>query len=102
MKLFQITQKNLAALSFIPNQDDNHHHHFNKHHVGVICASILIISSEFVYLFHVADSVEDYMHSFYMITISIGFSISYTASIFKTTELYNFIEYIQTVINESE
>lgn len=44
MKIFQITQKNLAALGFIPNQ--NKPHHFNKHHVRAIFIAALTIGSE--------------------------------------------------------
>lgn len=100
MKLFQMTQKKLATLGFIANQ--NKPHHFNKHHVRAIFIAALTICSDFVYIFKEADSADEYMRSFFMAITIIGINISYVATVFKTTELYNLIENTQTITTKSE
>lgn len=102
MKIFRITQEKLAELGFIPNFNYHPHHHFNEHHVRAIFIGAFTICSEFVYIFEEADGVYDYMRSFFMAIAIIGIYISYVTTVFKTTELYNFIGNFQKLTNESK
>lgn len=100
MKLFQTTQKNFAALGFIPNRSD--HYHVNKHHIRAICTAVLTVTSEFIYILEEADGVFDYMHSILTAIAFIAIFICYFSTISKTTNLYNLIENVQTLTNGSE
>ena len=98
MKLFLTTQRNLAALGFIPNQN----HLLNKQHICGILIGVSTTISQFLYIFREADTTEDYMASIFTVTAVIAITLNHMTIVFKTTELYDFIENIQAVTNESE
>lgn len=97
MKIFLVIRKNLTksghcaehsplAIELIP--------HLLKAFSAVI--------SLFMYVFYVANSVEEFMLSFYMLTSGVGILISFLNTLFKMTEMFNLIESLQRLTNESE
>lgn len=99
MRLFHFTRQMFAKLGFIPNDNQ---HHFNKHHVQNIAIAVSTIVSQFVYVCTEATTIDRYMHSYFMATVIIGISMSYVKTIFKTTELYDFIENFEKITKQSE
>lgn len=99
MQIFQMVQKMLAKLGFIPNHD---HHYFNKHHVQNIAIAVLTIVSQLVYICTEAATVDRYMHAYFMGTAIIAIGISYVRTIFKTSDLYDFIDNFENLTNQSE
>lgn len=55
-----------------------------------------------VYFIHVADSMEEYMYSFFLILIGICIIVSQTSLIFKNDELFHLIDFMEMVLNDSE
>lgn len=97
MQIFETIQKNLNAIGFSAN-----HSLINNHHVrGALAFSSLILLLV-AYIFRVANSPEEYMNSMFMIESAIGISTSYFTSIFKKTELHDFIDNIQAIANRSK
>lgn len=101
MKLFKKIKENLAILYFKQNQTDSYFL-LIRQHWSCFLKSALTLISLFVYLIHVAVTVEEFMYSMYMSTASFFIFVGFTNTVFYTATLFNFIENFEATINESE
>lgn len=85
MKLFQTIRENLASLGFIGSP-------FNKQHARIQSRLFLSLISTYTFAIHVANSPEELMDSFYIITEASAIFISYSITIFKMEDLFDFID----------
>lgn len=95
-QLFQVTQKHFAALGFIPN------HNFNKYHIQNIVIVVSTIASQYLYLQNEAATIDDYIQPIFMGTSVIAAEVTYITTIFKTIELYEFIENFKKMADQCE
>lgn len=102
MKIFQVVQKNLAVLGFIPNQRQHNHWHWNWRAIfGVVkCTADTITIG--VYVFTRAESIEEYMDSVFVLTVLISITMSYISIIFRNDILFKMIETGENEANFSE
>lgn len=99
MRFFQMVQKMLAKLGFIPNHNQNY---FNKHHAKNMAVAVLTVVSQVVYIRKEAATIDRYMHAYFMGTAIIAIAISYVGTIFKTSELYDFVRNLEKLTNRSK
>lgn len=95
MKIFQTIRKNLSAIGYTENDTT-----LNKKHVWALLISGAVIAAQFGYIFHEANSNEEYTLCFFMTTTGIGLFISFISTILRKKELNDFIINIQAVITE--
>lgn len=118
MKIFRTFRKNVKAGGF--NRDQGA---FSEVQLQTIFKAFISFILQCVYLFHVANTPRQYLDSIFMTTageeislLSIELStntllstfagflivISYISFVFKTTELFDFIDDFEQTINESK
>lgn len=96
MNIFQTIQLNFHALGFRANDAI-----LNKHNIRPIVLFGSSIVSQFIYLSFEVHNVEEYTLCLFMITATIGISISFLSIIFKKTELKDVIGDLQAIITKS-
>lgn len=62
---------------------------------------LLIISTNCVYLFHVAETTQEYINSTFMTSVGICVFISYVSTVSKTETIFVMIEKVEEICNES-
>lgn len=103
MKPFQTIQMNLAKLGVIAsNKNEYQHYPFNKQHLKITIFASLDLISDFIYAIHVADSLKEYMDSFFILVATGGVFISYTTITFGMTKLFDFLDKYEKAISQSE
>lgn len=103
MKLYEIVEKNLASMGIIRNLNSDYcYYPVNRQHLKVQSVLILTLISLYTFSFHVADSLANYMDSFYIIIVSSAVFISYTTTICKMDNLFNFFDSCEKLCIESE
>lgn len=95
--MFETVQKKLNKIGFGAN-----HSPLNKYHIRGVLISMSAIASQFKYVFHEVNSVQEYMLSFFIIIVGIAIFISFLTTIFKITDLYELIYDIQAITTKSE
>lgn len=96
IKIFQIAKEQLAALKIYANKRRFHKQQL-VHIVEALIANIL----QYVYLFCFASTAREYMNSIYMATAGTLVFICYWSAIFKTEDIFLYIDELETTINES-
>lgn len=102
MKIFQIVQKDMAAMGFIPNQQQNHDRGLNTGQIIGVFAFIIDAVSFVVYFFYKANSIEEYMDLTFALTAIVGVFIGFINFILKNDDFFNLIEFVTKVLEESE
>lgn len=97
MRIFKTIRKTLKMSGFRSNESV-----FNSHNVRGISISATAIVMELLYVRYDADTVEEYMLCFFMLTIGIGLFISFLSTICRKTEVYDLIDKIQAITAKSE
>lgn len=97
MKIFLTAQKNMIYGGLIRNERA-----FNEVQLWTIFSFIASFISEFVYLIHVANTPRQSMDSIFMTTVGCLITISYISIAHRTTELIDFIDAFEQIINDSE
>lgn len=101
MKLFQTLQRNLLLVKFHPNQT-NSFFGLIRQHSSCFSQSSMSIASLTLYLLHDASSVKEYMDSMFLTMAAITIFVSFSNTVFKTPELYTFLNSIEKAGNNSE
>lgn len=103
MKVLQTVQKNLALLLFVSSQQQSNNKTFTIHQKIGISLTTFGTCLIGVYFVHVANSKEEYMNSFFMLTIGIAMALSHVSMIVKNDEIFSTINIsIEEAVNESE
>lgn len=102
MKIFQTIQKNFALVGYIPIQEQKNKGTFRKLQFLRMFSPVLSICLVGVYFLFVADSSEEYMYSFFTILIDVGVIVSQASLIFKNDEIFQIIDSIEMVANDSD
>lgn len=97
MKIFRTIEMNMVFGGFIRNQSA-----YNRRQWCEIFKTVVAIILQLAYLFHVANTPKQFMDSIFMTTSVILIAISYNSIILKYTELFEFIDDLQQVIDKSE
>lgn len=103
MKLFRTVQKNFTSLGFVRYKNNDYNHYpFNRQHVKAQIRFILSLISMFAFPVHVANSPKEYMDSFFLIIMQCAIFVSYTVTICKMNQLFDFIDGCVELCNESK
>lgn len=103
MKLFHTIQNSFASVGFIRNNKREFFHYpLNKKHLTVQATFILSLISLYTFAFHVANSLNEYMDSFYLMTTISAIFISYTILIYTMDDLFSFIDGCEQLCNDSK
>ena len=97
MKIFQFTQRNFIVGGFIRGQRA-----FNLKQSVHILISFTFVVLQFLYLFRVASTPNEYMISIFMTTVGLLVFISFISIVFKYDKLFDFIDDIEQTGNESK
>lgn len=100
--MFQIIQKHLVLLGFDRTQQHHHHHPFERKHLKVTGFSAFNCISVFVNVFYVADNIKEYMDSLFLFTLTIALAFSRASTTCKTLKIYELLDNLQGIFNESE
>lgn len=98
MKIFRISQDELAAIGF--GKDDVPFK--NELHFRGIIVSSIGMTTQLLYLLYEAETVGEYMLSVFTIIVGVAIFASYFTTIFKINEMSNFIDSYQKFIEESK
>lgn len=101
MKLFQTIKKHLAVLYFHPDQTDSLFE-LIRQNWSCFLKSILSLTSLFVYLIYVAETVNEFMYSMFLSTASIFIFVAFTSTVFKTSAMYDFLDHFEVALNMNE
>lgn len=96
MKIFETVLKHLDSIGFKENQ-----HRFNRIQIETHLKAALNVSLICVQLFHVANTLKEYMDGIFLITVAILVFISRASTAFKTTTIFIFINRLEEIINDS-
>lgn len=97
MKICQTIQKNMIVGGLIRNERP-----FDKIQLLAIFESFLTLSLQFVYIFRVAITPQEYMIAIFMTTAYSLTTVSYISMAYKTKELFDIIDAFELIINDSE
>lgn len=92
MKYYQILYKNLAAIGFIPIQQQNTHWPLNVQQIFCIFKYSTDVIFIGVYVFCKADGIDQYMVTTFALTVLVGIALSFLSMIFKNEKLFDMIE----------
>lgn len=97
LKIFQLLQRNFEFLGFSQNL-----HPFNQRHLILYFEGVMILVSFVLFAFFVANSVKEFMNSFYLITAASITMIAFTSTVLKTPILCHFFDFIEQGVNSSK
>lgn len=100
MEHFLIIREKIALLGFISNHRDFPYYPFTGRHLAAHLIYILNISSVFLFVIYVAESANEYMHSFYILTATIAIYVSYVTVAYKTNKLFDIFSGIEKCIHD--
>lgn len=101
MKLFQITQKNLAILGIDRNQSTQKHPFNGRILLGFFLFGLFIILTS-TFFFHEASSFREYTETIYTLSGTIACTVAFTSTIFKMKMLFNFIAMSENIVDISK
>lgn len=97
MKIFQNIQKNWAKEGF--GADQSSFNNMNIRHLFIFLSAIIL---QFAYLFHEAKSLEEYMLCIFMLVAEVSIFIDFLNTVFKKAQIFQLIDDLQTLTDESE
>lgn len=100
MKIFQTVQKNLAILG-ISSMQSNQAFYNRKYLLYLLLSGSLIIMN-CVFLIYVAKSFKEYTDSIYITSVSIALFISLSFLIRRMRNLFEFIDNLEKIVDDSE
>lgn len=101
LKIFQLIKRNFAILG-ISSNSLNKKYLLNK---NVLTASLfygLNFTLNAIFLFCKANNFQEYTDSIYVTTAVLTIFVCYVITIFKVTNIFEFIEHCETIVDESE
>lgn len=96
MQAFQVVQKNYDLLGFNPDLE-----FFNHNMLSFLMVSTPAYALLLIYLFHEANSSQEYMESAYASICCGCIFLSLISIIFMRKELYSFLNGFNEALNES-
>lgn len=97
MKVYGTVLKHLGSIGFRQNEP-----RFNKRqcemHLKAVLNNLLICMQ----LFHVADTLKEYLDSVFAMTVSILIFISRASTAFKSATIFVFINGLEQIVNDSK
>lgn len=97
MKIFETAKKSLASIELDTNKRP--FHRMQLFHIG---QSFLAIVSQCLYFTYDANTTMEYIHSISTISLATLVYISYWNAIFNTSTIYELIDHVETIVNESK
>lgn len=97
MKILQEVQNNLISMGMNPELE-----RFNRRILNILAINFPGVVSLWIFLFHEANSAEEYLESIYIVTASSGIFLSFASTIFVMEELFSFIKNVDDAVNESK
>lgn len=95
MRVLQAVQKSFDRMGFSPKQE-----RFNHLALGILVTNITGTSLQWIFLFRVANSSQEYMESVYFVTATTCIDLSFAHTIFITKKLFSLIDTIDELFNE--
>lgn len=97
MKILQTIRHDLALIGYSANQ-----HPYNIQQLEHGFKSTLAAAMQCVYLFFIAETSKEFIDSTFMATVAILVLISFVSTAQKTTIIFNFIDEVEKIANNSE
>lgn len=85
--MYEEVRKSLHSIGVSPKLEP-----FNRRILSILASTSLGVISLWIFLFHGADSAEEYMKSVCLITICTGTLLSFASTILIKKELFAFIK----------
>ena len=97
LKLFLTVKKNLASIGF-----SEQNRPFDREQLLRGFEGVLAMILQFVYLFHVASTVREYLESIIMTATGVGTLVAYISMNIQFDSIFILIDEVEQVVNESE
>ena len=97
MKILESVKKNLKSIELYADKP-----RFHRMQLLLILECFLAIVLKCLHLVYDANTEKEYMYSILMTTFGILVFIAYLSTIFQTTAIYDFIDQLETIVNESK
>lgn len=97
MKILQEVQKSFNSIGFSPNLD-----RFNKKILIVTSVIVVGLILQLIYIFHEADTPQEYMESIHFFSACFSILLSFASSVLMKQKLFSFIKQIEDHLKISE
>lgn len=95
MRVLQVVQKSFDRMGFSPKRE-----RFNQRALDILVMDITGTSLQWIFLFRVADSSQEYMESVYVVTATTCITLSFAHTIFITKKFFSIIGTLDELVNE--
>lgn len=102
MKLFQTVQNHLELLGYIRNHGGYRYYPFSIRHLRATLIFISGMISIFIFVIRSADSPEEYMDSFYGLTVTFSVFASHMNTTFEMAKLFDFFDKCEKVCDRGK
>lgn len=75
---------------------------FNRHQIVIAFLHAICLSIDGAYLFHEANSMEEYMYLFFILITEVGVLICYVSLAYKNDKVFDLLDMFERLLNESE
>lgn len=99
MKYYRTARKLFALVGIKPDQ---FHFPFNGIYLVINLMGSIGLISGWIFIFYVADSVEEYMNSFYALIVGCSIGASYTNTIFNMKKLFKFFDDSDSLLDDGK
>lgn len=97
MKIFQTVRESFVLIYFSEDR-----RWFDIQMLANIVECILVLALQCIYLFHVADTPDELMHSIFYFTVGILVFISFMSTVQQIMDIFILMNKVEKVINKSE
>lgn len=97
MKIFQIVRKSFATMKY---SADGHWCDIGLMTNTIKC--VLVLALQCIFLFRVADTPEELMHSISHFSVGILVFISYLSTVQQMADIFRLMDRVEKVINKSK
>lgn len=98
MKVFQVIKVNLMMCHLYPDRSKSV---FDMRHLLFCAVFALLVTLHFLFLIYEAQTIEEYVRSMYMTATTLGISISFIATLFKTAQIFTMIQRLDGIVEKS-
>lgn len=93
MKSLETIRKNMAAMGFVPTQQQNNHREFSSRQFFCTAKLSIDVIGIAAYMFFEADRTEDFVEPIFAITALGGITIVFVSLVFKNDKLFDTFEH---------
>lgn len=97
MKAFETVQWSLTLMGYSSQERG-----ISRQQIKHGFEAILIIILHFIYLFRVANTTEEYVHSIFMLVVIIGLFISFVSTAIKTVTIFDSFKRVEKIFNKGK